>query len=158
MAKKNKGPRVRHAKPGDRNLFRKLWKDYLTEAYENKELEYIPSEYTLDRFSTFFDAYVNKRTDGLVLFVGESSVLLAGAMSLIFEENSELKAVCWGVYVAPNFRRKGYFTMLTKEGKRLLKEMNFDTVVSGEVKLGSVGEMATKTVAEFRSISYMAKI
>jgi len=156
MAKKYKGPRVRHAKPGDRNLFRKLWLEYITEAYEAKELAYKPTERTLDRYSVFFDLYVNGEIDGSVLLIGESAVGIVGEMALIFDEDCERKAVCWGIYVKPAFRRKGYFKLMVEEGKKFLKESKFDLVVSGEIKSGSIAELATKTAAEPRSMSYKA--
>lgn len=156
MARKQKGPRVRAAKPGDRKLFRKLWLEYLTEAYESKELAYKPSERTLDRYSTFFDLYVGGDIDGEVFLIGEAAVGLVGEMALIFDEDCERKAVCWGIYVRPAFRRKGYFKLMVEEGKKFLKELKFDCVVSGEIKAGSVGESATKSVGlEPRSMSYV---
>jgi hypothetical protein len=44
---------------------------------------------------------------------------------------------------------------MIEEGKKFLKENKFDFIVSGEIKPGSVAELATKSVgAEPRSMSY----
>ena len=135
MAKKVKGPRVRHAKPGDRNLFRKLWTEYLTESYESKDAEIKPDEFNIDRYSLFFDLYVTEKVPGIVLFIGDSAVLMWGGIGEPpFHMDTE-RAIGFGTYVRPDARKKGYSTLIRKEGARLLKEMGFDAVV-GEIKHG----------------------
>jgi len=136
MAKKNKGPRVRNAKEGDRNLFRKLWKDYLTEAYNSKDSEIQPDDFNLDRYSMFFDFFVSGQLPGIVLFIGDSAVLMWGG----FGDNDPFhmdskRAVGFGTYVKPEARRRGYSMLIRAEGKKQLKDMKFDSVV-GEIKHG----------------------
>ena len=133
--KKSKGPRVRQAKPGDRNLFRKLWGDYLKEAYESKDSEVQPNDFNLDRYSFFFDLYVSGGVPGVVLFIGDSAVLMWGGIGEPpFQIDTE-RAVGFGTYVKPEARKKGYSALIRKEGARLLKEMGFDAVF-GEIKHG----------------------
>lgn len=133
MAKK---PKVRHAKAGDRNLFKKLWLEYLTESYESKDSEIKPSQKNLETYGLFFDLYVEKKLQGLVLFIGESAVLMWGSIGATpFEMDTVHRAMGWGTFVKPDARRKGYSKLIRTEAAKLLKEMGFETVV-GEVKHG----------------------
>lgn len=133
--KKNKGPRVRHAKPGDRNLFRKMWLDYLTESYGTKDSEIQPDDFNIDRYSLFFDLYVSGQLPGIVLFIGEAAVLMWGGIGEDPFHMDTKRALGFGTYVKPEARRKGYSKMIRQAGVLLLRELGFETVI-GEVKHG----------------------
>jgi len=135
MAKKYKEPRVRIAKAGDRNLFRKLWMAFLEEAYNGKDAEIKPTEHNLDRYSALFDAYVGKELPGVVLFVGEAAVLMWGTTPMPFESDTQQRAIGWGVYVKPSFKDKDYVKLIKTEAIQLLKSMNCDEVIL-DVKSG----------------------
>ena len=135
MGKKSKGPRVRAAKTGDRNLFKKLWLEYLTESYDTKDSEIQPDEFNIERYLLFFDLYVSERIPGVVLFIGDSAVLMWGGIGEPpFHMDTE-RAVGFGTYVKPEARKKGLSAMIRKEGAKLLKEMGFEAVL-GEIKHG----------------------
>lgn len=136
MAKKKKGPRVRAAKAGDRNLFRKLWLEHLTSAYENKDSEIKPTESNVDKFTNLFDLYVSEKAKGVVLLVGEASVLMAGYHGpMPFEMNITHRAMCWGIKAVNNIHRD----LLMAEATKRLKEMGFEGMVT-EVLPGSKEE------------------
>lgn len=159
MAKKNKGPRVRLAKPGDRNLFRKLWLEHLTSAYEHKDSEVKPTESNVDKFSNLFDLYVSEKAKGVVLLVGEASVLMAGYHGpMPFEMNITHRAMCWGIYVKPGFEDKGHYELLINEAIKRLKEMDFEGMVA-EVLPGSGQEQSMKLIgARIGSILFMVDL
>jgi hypothetical protein len=155
--KKNKSPRVRGAKPGDRNLFRKLWLEYLTESYETKDSEFKPDDFNMERYSKLFDLYVSEMFPGVVLFIGDSAVLMWGGMAEDPFHTDNRRAFGFGTYVRPSARRKGYSKIIRKEGAKRLKVLGFDAVV-GEIKHGGSDFDARVKAAEASGMVQYATI
>lgn len=74
---KYKKPRVRVGTPRDRGLFKVLWKTHLEKQHDAGGL-IDPSDSNVERMARIFDFYVGGMADGVVLFVGNDAVLLAG--------------------------------------------------------------------------------
>jgi len=134
MAKKNKQPKVRHAKPGDRNLFKKLWMEYLISSHESGDSEVIPNENNLEKFCIMFDLYTSKDVEGIVLFVGDYAVLMWGSIGVLpFDAKVSQRAMGWGTYIKPSYQGKGISKIIRRAGIEELKKMGFQCIF-GEVK------------------------
>ncbi|MDE0874669.1 MAG: hypothetical protein OSA88_12455 [Acidimicrobiales bacterium] len=122
--------RVRNATIRDAGLFKKLWRDMLISQEENGHV-FKANEKNLEIYLGVFEAYVNKDSEGVVLLVADTGILMWGEGSP-FDFNVGDKVVTgWGRYVAPEARGKGISDALIVEAKRQLTEMGFDTLVGG---------------------------
>lgn len=128
MAKKKKKVRVRDAKPGDVNLFRKMWLEYLTEHHE-KGGHILPTEKNLDLYTEIYAQYVSGQAPGVVLFIGEHTVHMSGTPGpATFDTDFGTAATGWGTYVRPEARNNGYSKTIREAAFERLKAMGFDCV------------------------------
>lgn len=125
--------RVREGKPRDKGLFRKLWKAFLKENSEQGHW-ILPNSGNLDVATFYFDKYVNKEAEGVVLFVAQNAVLMWGEdlspITTIFEKAAQ----GWGTYVDPDHRKNGMSAEMRKQGKEKLRELGFTHVVGSVMK------------------------
>jgi GNAT superfamily N-acetyltransferase len=139
---KTKKIKVREAKPGDRNLFKKLWLEYLQESYENSRSDVLPIEENIEVFAHIFDQYIDKESgfDGIVLFIAEDAILMWGTQGApALKTHWEKIANGWGTYVREAARGKGYSTKIREVAKSKLKDMGFDVVLGTAVDSNESG-------------------
>lgn len=121
--------RVREAKPRDRGLFRKLWKEYLKDQVK-KGGDILPTKNNLDKFEMIFDKYVNKELPGVVLFVADHAVAMFGSRGEeVFDINIEKPAQGWGTYVKPEARRHNIGTKIREVAVEKLRELGFKNII-----------------------------
>ena len=149
--------RVRKAKPEDRKLFLKLFKEHL-EAIEGEPGRILPTEKNLEVVGRIFDTYVNKDLQGIVLLVAQDAFLIHGEQGPpLFETNLGKTATSWGVYVREPLQRQGVYQAMYKRAKKLLKEMEFDSVIGFVMAEGGPGLGASKKVG-FKTTTFMAHL
>ena len=125
--------RIREAKPRDTGLFRKLWKAYL-ESNEKAGSAVCPTDKNIIGPEGLFARYVKDPSvegwvsplDGVVLFVADYAIFMAGQAGTNIDYNCGKVANLWGVYVQPG---KDVGDQLVAEGLKRLKEKGFDTVL-----------------------------
>ena len=120
--------RVRRAKPQDRKLFLKLYKEHL-ESVQYEPGRALPTERNLEVIGRVFDSYVSGELDGVVLLVAQDAMLMHGEQGEpLLETNLGRTATGWGIYVRENLRGRGVIQKMYKRSKTLLREMGFDHV------------------------------
>ena len=126
MAKKK--PRVRTAKARDKGLFRKLWMKFLE---DNAAAGYpmTASKQNLDAYTNVFERYVNNELEGIVLFIAQNAVVMAGADGSPIEHVYEKPAQGWGIYVDPDRREDGLGSILIAEVVKRLKSLGFSHLI-----------------------------
>ena len=141
--------RVREAKPRDIGLFKKLWREFLIEQQQMGSVVVGDSDRNLEIFTNIFRMYVDPdvpedaKYDGIVLFISEVAVMMAGDPGTNIEMSIAHKpANVWGLYVVPDQRGKALGLKLYQDGFKRLKEMGFDLVM-GEVVDGNTYSIAT---------------
>jgi len=118
--------RVRNSKPRDLGLFRKLWKQYLTEN-EKAGSTVAATDKNMAAPEALFNAYTNEDLSGIVLFVGDYAVLMAGDNQV---DHNSRTAMLWGLYVEESRRKNGVGTLLIEEAKKQLKAAGYSTVLT----------------------------
>jgi GNAT superfamily N-acetyltransferase len=135
---------IRRAHKQDRDAFLGLWREMLVENYGIGG-EILPSESNVEFYGRLFDAYVTEQFQGAILLsVGDDAIpngcLLWGDSGPGQVETRWGRiAMGWGTYVRPEFRRRGISTDLRCEGRALLREMGFDTVLGSAVETNEAG-------------------
>jgi GNAT superfamily N-acetyltransferase len=148
--------RVRDARPRDIGLFRKLWIQYLNESIKAGALV-TANDKTLATYEALFEHYVTGELPGIVLFVADKAVLVAGAPISSFDY-TQPTAFGWGLYVETDARRQGVATEMVKVAKEKLKERGF-TVVNFIVLNNEGGlEFATKIGGEAQSANFVGEL
>lgn len=123
--------RIREAKARDVGLFRKLWKAYL-ESNEKCGSSVAVTDRNLILPGRVFESYVDAPTatlpalTGIVLFVADYAVLMAGESPAPLDYTCGKVAHLWGVYVQPGHE---VGEQLVTEGLKRLKEKGFNTVL-----------------------------
>lgn len=117
--------RIRDAKPRDVGLLKKLWKAYL-ESNETAGSVVCSSEQNLASPAILFERYVSNESNGVVLFIADYAIFMAGESSAPIDYTCGKTATLWGIYVQPGHDVKD---QLIAEGFKKLKEKGFDTVL-----------------------------
>ena len=117
--------RIREAKPRDVGLFTKLWKSYL-ESNEKAGSVICPNDQNMAGPILMFERYVSADLRGVILFIADYAVLMAGEQALPLEYNCGRVANLWGAYTLPDHE---IGSQLVDEGLKRLKEKGFDTVL-----------------------------
>jgi GNAT superfamily N-acetyltransferase len=125
----DKKVRVRDSKPRDVGLFRKLWKLYLAENEKDHSIVSCTDK-SVAATETMFNAYTSKESPGMVLFVGDYAILMAGEIPAPVDYNCGKTVMLWGIFVQADHRRTGVATALVKEARMRLKSDGADTVVT----------------------------
>lgn len=139
-----KKPRVRAAKPRDIGLFKKLWKLYLEERFEQGGV-ILPSDENVETYTNLFKLYTNPdlpedmKIDGIVLFIGEVALIMCGDPDMPFETRLGKTAYAFGVYVMPDQRRQGLFNLLYEEAKKRLNGFGFEHVTGSILESNTQG-------------------
>jgi GNAT superfamily N-acetyltransferase len=113
---------------------------------ENHEIggEILPSKQNIDVYRGIMSAYLTGAAQGVVL-VAEREGDLVGVLvwgeggANPFETRWGRCAMGWGVYVRPGARGLGLSTALRTEGRRMLRDMGFDSVLGSAVDANMVG-------------------
>ena len=145
------GSVIREATAQDYPTFLKLWISFL----ENQLLmggDVLPTPKTISFFTVVFNAYITGERRGVVLLAGDYGVSLWG------EDMGESPIDCkyvplargWGIYVTPEYRRKGLSTQLYEYGARRMAEMGFSYVcgmilINNDVSLQGLAKYETQT-------------
>ena len=146
--------RVRKAKPQDRKLFLRLYKEYLEETVDTPGA-ILPTDENLILYGNIFDSYVSGELQGVVLLIAQDAFLIHGELGpAVFETNLGRVANGMGTYVREELRGKGASQAMFKRSKRLLREMGFDTLVGGVDAERGGGRKATEK-AGFKVASYV---
>lgn len=149
--------RVRRAKPQDRKLFLKLYKEYLEEL-KDAHGSPLPSERNLEIIGRIFDSYVSGELDGVVLLVAQDAMVLHGEQGApLFETNLGRIATGWGAYVREELRGQGVSQAMYKRSKKLLRSMGFDHLV-GSAYLGVGGGDAATTKFGFNATAKIVSL
>lgn len=117
--------RIRDGKPRDVGLLSKLWKAYL-ESNEMAGSVVCSSERNLASPAIMFERYVNNESNGVVLFIADYAVFMAGESPAPIDYSCGKTATLWGVYTEPGRDVKD---QLIAEGFKKLKEKGFDMVL-----------------------------
>ena len=117
--------RIREAKVRDVGLFTKLWKAYL-ESNEKVGSVICPNERNMAGPTILFERYVSGDLRGVVLFVADYAVFMAGEQTLPLEYNCGRVANLWGSHVLPSHE---VGPQLVNEGLKRLKEKGFNTLL-----------------------------
>lgn len=120
--------RIREAKARDLGLFRKLWKAHL-ELNEKNGSVVCPTDKNLATLETLFEHYVGGGMQGVVLFIADYAVFMAGDGPAA-DFNCGKTAHLWGCYVEPG---KEVGEQLVNEGLKRLKDKGFNTAVFNAV-------------------------
>ena len=139
-----KNIRVREAKERDLGLFRKLWMGLLEEQ-EAKGSTTKATKKTLAVFENIFQAYVEGKYEGIVLFIADKAVLMWGDSGVGIDYSKGKIASGWGTYVALDARKKGLSKAIRKRGNELLKEKGFSGITGHVIK---DDEAAEKSVSK----------
>lgn len=148
-----KKPRVRLAKPRDIGLFKKLWRLYLEEQTENGSL-LLPVEENVDVFANIFRMYIDPtipedaQKDGVVLFISDVAFIMWGDSGDMVKTKLGRTAYLWGVYVKPEYRRKGLSEMLHKEAMKHLLSMGFESLYGTVLSQNETGFKALERGTE----------
>lgn len=137
------------ARPIDRDLFKRLWKELLKDN-DDKGSFTPPSENNIEASARIFDAYIGGWTDqgvyvpptleGIVLFIGNDAVLMWGDGGPNGLESSlPRKAIGWGTYVSPAFRKQNLSKKMRDKAKKLLYDMGFTHVLGTAVQNNTAG-------------------
>lgn len=118
--------RVRNSKPRDLGLFRKLWKQFLTEN-EKAGSTVSATAKNMETPESLFKVYTDGDVQGIVLFVGDYAVLMAGDTQI---EHTGRTAMLWGLYVEESRRKNGVATLLIEEAKKQLKAAGYNSVLT----------------------------
>jgi GNAT superfamily N-acetyltransferase len=123
---------VREATAADRDLFLKLWREYIAEL-GTLGGEVLPTQRTMDFFARFFDWYVSGELPGVALLLEDFGVLMCGAMAKepLYDSTFDPMAHGWGTYIQPDHRGKGYSRVLREAGVAAMKHAGFKAVVGG---------------------------
>lgn len=119
--------RVRESKIRDLGLFRKLWKQYL-EANEKGGSTVAVTDKNMVGPERLFEQYTNGTLLGVVLFIGDYAVLMAGDSGI--DHNCGKVAMLWGLFVTEPKRKNGIATLLMEEASKLLKAKGFGAVMT----------------------------
>jgi ribosomal protein S18 acetylase RimI-like enzyme len=119
--------RVRESKIRDLGLFRSLWKKYLNDP-ENSDVLVTPDKQAEEVFEGLFKVYTASEAEGIVLFVGEVGVLMAGTLNTNVNYRTGNTAHIWGAFVREDARGRGIAKELFKVAKEKLKELGFESV------------------------------
>ena len=119
-----------------RAVFLSLWKEFLREQY-GKGGPYLPTDHNLLTFLQMYDAYDRGSLFGGCVFAREDDRwvgLLLGGEDYPNGRTPETRwgkvATTWGVYIIPEYRRKGIGLKLTQAAQQYAKDMGFDTMIS----------------------------
>lgn len=154
-SEKKKRIKIRRAKPGDLGLFKKLWKEYLSDEKLLSVGGVPPTDHNMEVFEHIFNAYVSGEFEGVVLFHAEDAVLMWGDPGgQIFESNYGRQAQGWGTYVKESARKKGISMALQRKAVNILKNMKFDTVV-GQVDLENEEAFSSISKLGFVKVGYV---
>lgn len=113
--------RVREAKIKDIGLFRKLWLRLLEEQSKRGSLIKI-SQKTINFYENLFNLYIDKQYKGIVLFVADRGILMAGDYDHPLDCNVK-PIMNWGCYAESEQEEDikqalwDYFTSWAKENK-----------------------------------------
>lgn len=141
--------RVRKAKPQDRKLFLKLYKEHLEELKDTPGTV-LPTEENLEKYGNIFDSYVSGELLGVVLLIAQDAFLMHGELGpTIFETNLGKVATGWGTHVREELRGKGASQAMFNRSKKLLREMGFDTL-AGSVDVENGGAKRATEKAGFK--------
>jgi hypothetical protein len=135
MSKDKKKIRIRRAKIGDRNLFIKLWTEYLEDNKLREGGVVPPTEHNMEVFTRIFDSYVNGEYEGVVLLHAEDAVLMWGDPGgQLFETEQGRQATAWGAYVKPGDKEDEIMQAIQMKACNILKNMGFDIIHSSLVR------------------------
>lgn len=154
MATELKNIRVRHAKPGDHGLFRKLWQE-LAEAQFELGNTIIPNEQNLETMTAMFTAIVSGEQDGVVIFVSDAAVLMYGEMGNVFETTLGSRiAFGFGHYVVEEHRGRGILDQMTEVAFAKLKEQGFEVMLGSTMEKDTVGLTAYTRCVEKSGLKF----
>jgi GNAT superfamily N-acetyltransferase len=128
-------------------LFRSLWMDFLKEQHElGHHLK--PTEKNLDAFERLFRAYIDptSKLPGVVLFIDDAAVFMAGSIGEVFESEWGVTAVGHGTYVVPDARRLGLSKAIRKAGFECLASLGFETATGASVQGNTASEIAAEKI------------
>jgi L-amino acid N-acyltransferase YncA len=129
----------------DLPLFRKLWHAFLVEQHEMGH-RIKPTEKNLDVFERIFRAYLDPKSGfkGVVLFIDDTAVFMAGSIGELFDEEGGPTAVGHGTYVVPDARRLGLSKAIRAEGFDRLGKLGFETATGASVEGNTASELAAE--------------
>jgi len=125
---KPKKIKIRDAKPRDVGLFNKLWKAYL-ESNEKLGAAITTSDRNLAMPQFLFEQYVSRKLSGIVLFVADYAVLMAGEGASPIDYNCGKVAIIWGVHVQDG-KDDGVGAEIVQTALRMLKQQGFDSILT----------------------------
>lgn len=125
---KPKKIKIRDAKLRDVGLFTKLWKQYL-ESNEKLGAAITAAERNLVTPAFLFEQYVSGRLSGIVLFVADYAVLMAGEGPAPIDYNCGKVAIIWGLYVMDG-KDEGIGAEIVQTALRVLKQKGFDSALT----------------------------
>ncbi len=119
---------VIHYPSSGKPRFMQMWDRFLA----GTESQFAATRKNLFFFSHLFDAYYTGKAEGVCLTdKKQNSVLLWGNAGgdgpLEFKRGRVASG--WGVYVEPDYRRKGYASALRNAARPMLREKGFDGVI-----------------------------
>ena len=119
-----------------RPVFLTLWREYLKEQYD-KGGPYLATNDNLLYFLAMYDAYDTGSLFGGTRFIYDSErcigLLMGGEdypNGCAIETRWGKVATVWGVYIIPEYRRKGVGLKLILAAQQHAKDLGFDTMVS----------------------------
>jgi len=124
--------RVREAKIRDKGLFRKLWMELLQK--QEKEGSIIkPSAQTMEVYDLLFEAYLEGKFEGIVLFVADRGVLMCGDAASPFDYHAGRMLTFWGVFTTSD-EDKSIQSALMNHVVSWAKEHSFDGILVDSFK------------------------
>lgn len=132
---------IRQATRADFPTFLRLWLDFLQDQQEQGG-DMLSTPKTISFFTLLFSAYVTGVRKGIVLLHEDCGVMLwgEGLADLPYDTQNDLCANGWGVFVSPEFRRKGISRALYQHGSKMLREMGFSTMFAGASLKNKAGQ------------------
>jgi GNAT superfamily N-acetyltransferase len=128
--KKEKLQKVRLAKPRDKGLFKKLWKELMEEEYKKGDpVTVLPTDKNLEIFCYLFDQYTSGTVPGFVLFWREDAMTMRGFNGTAFDTEDGDKYQSFGFYVREAFRNQGIGKLLETEADKICKERGMNVVI-----------------------------
>ncbi len=135
--------RVRTATPRDRGLFKKLWKKLMIESFDQGDVV-LPTDSNVEIYAQLFDKYTSPDFDlkGVVLFISDVAVLMWGDGDTPFELSAGRPITGWGLYVEPEYRKRGISTKLYHAAFDKSRELGFEVLVGGYLNSNHEGKAA----------------
>lgn len=123
---------LRIGRSQDESLFRALWAELLEDQLHLGGVS--PSEKTLDFFTARLRDYTMWGLPGLLLFgASDNAMLLWGEPPTDYPWSHDLGrwVMAWGIYIRPDFRRKGWGKRMRIFAQEYFKSIGFASSVHG---------------------------